>query len=35
MSAGRIKANETRSEMAEFISMIRMEEAANDSDEYW
>jgi hypothetical protein len=32
---GRIYAKETRSEMAEFIAMIRMEEAVNDEDEYW
>lgn len=32
---GRIAASVARMEMAEFISMIRMEEAAADEDEYW
>ena len=32
---GRIAASVARMEMAEFISMVRMEEAAADEDEYW
>ena len=32
---GRIAASVARMEMAEFISMIRLEEAQADEDEYW
>ena len=32
---GRIAASVARMEMAEFISMIRLEEAQGDEDEYW
>lgn len=32
---GKLKSAEVRSEMAEFIAMIRMEDASNDDNEYW
>ena len=32
---GRVHAAEKRAEMAEFIAMIRMEEAAADEEDYW
>ena len=32
---GRMHAAEKRAEMAEFIAMIRMEEAAADEEDYW
>ena len=34
-SMGRVAASVARMEMAEFISMIRLEEAAGDEEEYW
>ena len=32
---GKLRASVVRAEMADFIAMIRMEEAAADEEEYW
>ena len=32
---GKLKASEVRAEMAEFIAMIRSEEAGADEEDYW
>ena len=32
---GKKKASDVRAEMAEFIAMIRIEEAMNDEEEFW